>query len=271
MYGIRLGHHESALFYESTTGPTEVFTLAEATVILNGLLSKKARNNGIGKYLLHVLRMRSTCSYTYPAGRSLSFTVRHVGEGRFAVSLLGSFVQELVERLNHPARQSLALSATRACREERRRLRALGLYHEAPLLKAPRALAGANGTLRHHFQNSEITCADAIAVIAYAARLDKVVVRERLMRSLDEQSVATLRLKGGFVFRIDFSTRFRGLLDLSAPVTLRTTNDNTHAAHRRLRKALRTRLDRERKARQEAAEQFRSIRRFKQKMMRYAA
>lgn len=269
MYTISLDSANCLLSFEEGGVKTSTFTVHEVKVIVDGLLDRRARNNGVGRHLLSLLRMKGMFQHHFSGNSGdLGFMAYKTPSNQYAVSLFGDYRHGLVNQLNRPGECSLAIAQMRSMRAERRRLRALGLYRDPVRPNTPRALVGANVNLKRHFRNSTLTYLDAVLVIAHAARLNRDWVQKRLLRSLDVRAIASLRLKGGFVFRVDLSHKFRGLLDLSAPVELRTTNDNRHLAYRRLRNSLRKRLKRERRARVVAQQNYEALRLMRRKVNR---
>lgn len=202
MYILSLGSFACPLSFEAGGVRTTSFTYREVKRIISDLLDRKVRNNCVGRHLAHLLRASGYCRYDYRYSQvsgALGFQARRLmgTSDRFTVLLHGDYPHELLARLNQPGQKSRAVRLTQDNRAERRRLRALGLYEEPKRKQQPRALAGASGALKHHFQKSRISWLDAMTVIAYAARLDRSTVSERLHDSLDDRGVATLRLKEG--------------------------------------------------------------------------
>ncbi len=257
MYGIALGSRECPVFYGDGDSQRSKFGLEEIKTIINSLLGKKARNNGVGRHLLSSLRIQKTCRHDFSTiTGSLGFFSQALNNGTYSITLFGDYPHELLDRLNRCGSQARAIARTKRLRDARKWKRSLGKYHEPVRQQIPRALPGSGDSLKRHFRHSEITLSQAITAIARATEFDQRWVRRRLYRSLDERSVASIRLPGGFVFRVDLLRCYRGLLDLSAPVEIRTTKDNTHKAYRRLRNASRKLLQHEQKLRAAGAIQF---------------
>lgn len=243
MYDVTSGTPDG---YRLRSGDPGVMTFrpTEVTLLINTLLTRKERNNGIGRHLLRWLSQDGFCRHDAPKGKhTTGFYCARVQEGRYSVHFFGEKTSEWLERLNAPSAQKNALQASRLTRRERRRLRALGEWQDSPKVRLPRPLAGANGGLKHHFKNTKVTFEQVVSAIARATRLRLEWVQRRLFESLDHRGVVTLRLRGGFVFRIDTVDEFRGILDFNTLVQIRTTKDNRHAAYRRLRRYLKRGLD----------------------------
>lgn len=262
------------LMYEEHGTRLTTFGKEQTEVILGRLIGKRARNNGAARHLMNQLTLRGSCRYDFPViwGTHAVYAER-VEHALYRIHIMSIAPRLLVDRLNRRASMREAILRTREIRAERRRLRALGLLLEQPRVSPPQPIAGANGRLKRHFQNTRITFTDACAVIAYAARLDVARVRDKLLGPFNEQGVATLRLPGGFVFRLDRvdSGERLQLVGVSAIVQLSTTNDNTHGAYRRLRKALRNRCHQERKEQYERAQLYHQFRKDRASFRRLAA
>ena len=166
-------------------------------------------------------------------------------EGRYSIVLKGHNLEALITRLNAPEHALLALRQTREERKERRALRAH--TPRTPKEKKQRALPG---RLHHHFRNHPITWTDAVLLIARATRRNRNAIQKKLVSTLDIQGVASLRLKSGFVFRVDLPSSYRGLINSLAEVEIRTTDDNRHPAYRRFRMYTKRHLDLTSRARQ---------------------
>lgn len=265
MYGIYGDPAGNRLQYEQGGVRIDSFREPHLKYLIERLVGRKARNNGVATHLLWKLR---TCgSFRYDLASLWvphGFWCRSLGEGRHAVYLLDGTGSLLLDRLNRLPSQREGILRTQEIRAQRRRLRELGLYQDVKPVAVP-AIAGASARLKRHFRNTAISCADAAVVIAKAARLTRQDVHERILEGLRASNVATLRLPGGFVFRVDLRTEGRPrLLDIGVEVELRTTNDNGHGAYRRLRSALKKQFDCERRARKEAADMRRDIRKLRQ-------
>jgi hypothetical protein len=257
MYGITLGSSECPLFYEDEGERISTFTFAEMKAIISTMLDRKGRNNGIGEFLTDTLRSVGRCVHDFRRNAgTLRLIAQRVSDDMYELRFFGEYPHELVARLNQSKQQRKAVELTLKLRTARRQRHAAGRWVDARP-KVLRSLVGANANLKLHFRNTEITCFNAISVIAYAGQHDSHWVRRRLMRSLDERAVASLRLKGGFVFRVDLVYGYRDLLSLTSPVQLRSTNDNRHPAYRRLRRALHKQFNCERKVRVARAEKYR--------------
>lgn len=218
-------------------GPGEIL----ACVAL--LLTRKERNNGVGRHLLHNMRRKGSHLQMYWDAETEStfgfFLKKAPGEQtRFSLYLFGETAWKLLARLNGKILQEYAVMETERRRNERRKLKKAGLWRELPRIKSLRALPGASRRLKRHFRNSALTWSAAMEAIGYALRKDRSWVHERLTRSLDERGVASFRTDGGFVFRVDLAHPSR-LPDALGAVELLTTNDNSHGAYRRLRNFLR--------------------------------
>ncbi len=271
MYGISLGKSGYSVFYENGGARKSEFTFGQVKTILESLLDKKARNNGLGTHILRSLQLSGTCWYNFPRNSEvIGFSCESTESGTYSVHLMLTRADTVVEKLNRTQQQASAIAATRAAQAERRRLRSLGVYKKPPAKVLP-SLAGASANLKRHFRNSIITFAEATSAIAYAAKLDQASVRQKFVGSIDERAVTTLRLKGGFVFRLDLEIAHQGLLNFNGKVEIRTTRDNTHSSYRRLRNVLRKMLKRERKARVTAERHYQATRQARLLHMRLVA
>lgn len=239
------------------------FTFTQMNTMIHRLLSRKNRNNGLGRHLLSKLRLSGSFQHFWRDEHS--GLVGFAGErsqvrNQYHLLVSGVSSDALVERLNNPSRHARSLERTRLCRRERRRLRALGLYIEYHSL-TPRPLLGASRRLKQHFRNHEITWAQAVKAIAYSANLTTGDVHERLGESLDERGVATFRLNGSFAYRVEFVDSYRGLVSASALVRIYATNANDHLAHRRLRSSLKHLLHCERREKVKSRREYAAAKR----------
>jgi hypothetical protein len=239
------------LIADEKTGK-DTFGYDEITKIITRVLTRKYRNHGVQRHLHLMLKNLGWCDFkSWPSHRRSACgfkVVREHESGTYRLYLFGHTADEDLNRLNGVNQQQNAIQATQKARNERRRLRRLGLYKERPKWVAPRALPGASGRLKRHYKNTPITWNMAVAVIARSLQKERTRVHSTFAASLDERKVASLRLRGGFVFRIDVVGHYNGLLDTSGKVFLSTTKDNNHRAYRRLRNALRAITRKERRA-----------------------
>lgn len=237
-------------FHEVVGGKLSVpLTLNHLDTLVHRLLSRRERNNGHGRALISSVSLRGRTRYILKDGYS-GFEVRpsHTPE-HFELYLFGERTV-LLDRLNAPSRSALAFQESREVAKERRRLKALGLY-EKPTRRKRRALADTN-KMHHHFKNHVLSWDDAVKIVAKAAKRSVEGTRKKLLSTLDEQGVASLRLSSGFVFRIDLGYEYQGLLDIYERVELRSSKDNGSLAYRRLRALLKQHFNCERRARKEA-------------------
>ena len=254
---------EQRVQYESGSVRVKSFTFPQVSNVINTLLDRKARNNGVGRHLASTLKLTGECHYLFPhrmRGNELGFSCRVVSnESLYALGLAGeeSNVDFLIRRLN--ARESLRIAIYRG-QELAKQTR--GTHKKGTPLKA---VAGASRVRqKRHFQNSDVRLEVLVRAIAHAGRLTTSRVHGELMETLQRNgSVATLRV-GSFIFRVEFPTYGRNsLVDVSGSLLLYTTSDNSHPAYRRLRNFLRKHFNSERKETNIAREIVLSTRRYR--------
>jgi hypothetical protein len=250
-YAIDLRSPNAVVFREDGGDRTESFHAKEISRLIDLLLDRKSRNNGTGRQLFGALRATGFCSYTHERshwnGRGF-MCFRAAGTvDQYHLQLVGDYVADLLRFLNTDDRATFARKAaiTKAFLKERA---------SPPLPKGAlriwklHPLAGAGADLRRHFHHTHLDWRDATSIVARAARLSLSMVDQKMRRSLDVRGAAVLWVGTSFVFRINISYTYRGLLDLDAPVELFSTKDNQHAVYRRLRTMMRKHLKRERRA-----------------------
>ncbi len=237
---------------------TPIFTLKEAKSIIRSLLTKRSRGNGGGRRLLQELRRQGWChhSTSHPQDRRLGFSCTAHPSG-YTFKITGHPYSVGMQLFSQHQRVA-AHEASKHRQNVRRDAYAEGTPKPAKWVPPFRALAGAAANLRQHFKQSKLTFGDAAAAIAYAARKSPKWMVCELMESLDLRSVASFRLPGGFVFRVDIKGEKRNALmvGLHTPTLIWSTDDNKHGAYRRLRAKLRQIMNKASKARKREQEAF---------------
>lgn len=238
MYSLIQGwKNEIRLFRPNEDGSTVSMARAEIVNVIDRLLTRKERNNGIATYLTYNLR------YGY---------LRHVGkDGRTGFKIVRSFtypdryevivfgnVEYMLARANGAGQPS---QPRRTSTEERRAQTGISKGPRTKKAKPQRALPSTG--LHWHFRNHDLSFDDAVRIIARASNRAVGPTRERIMKSLDDRGVGSFRLPGGFVFRVDVACIRAQCFDLLAPIELRTTDDNTQGAWRRLRHLLKVHFE----------------------------
>lgn len=242
-YAIRLGSAEPKVFRENTDGTRKLaFNLSEVKAIIDSLLTRKMRNNGIGRHLVSRLLSTGNCTTHFRSQSSETYGFawnRSASDSSiFELRLIGDYPQPLLRLLNRPCDEHAARIVHKKHKEERR-VRRRALSHIRPKGQVQRTIVGDNGNLRQHFKNTSLVWGMALRVVARAARMSVSEVENQFLSSMIERGAATLRIKTTFVLRVNLGHAFTGTVALSEPVSLWTTKDNAHPVYRRLRKALR--------------------------------
>lgn len=268
MYTLQTGKETLVSLPRPLEGTTVSFTKNELAPLVDKLLDRKERNNGVNRYLMSQLRLSWDRGRTGHIMEYVSGGFEHMIPGtrsgfrvvpsfsfpdRYHLVLFGD-VDALLSRLNGEYRVAKAKEASNAVRDKRRQecLRTPRRRKAKP----QRSLPG-NG-LHWHFRNYSLLYDDAVRLLAKASRTSRTWVRRKLISSLDERDVVSVRLEAGFIARLDLRC-YRTVvdmtgtvLDICGSVDLYTTDDNSSPTYRRLRALLKTHFGCEPRARVEA-------------------
>lgn len=241
-YVIRLNSPEPRVSWDGgERGRKDRFGLKEASSITDLMLTRKMRNNGVGRQLMSRLAATGACATYFrdQSGQTYGFAWARsrTDPSAYELRLVGDYPHPLLRGLNRALAESYALAAHRQRKElQRAARRAVShLRHRG----GQRSIIGDNGGLHLHFKNTPLTWAGALRIISRAARMRICELEARLLASMIERGVAALRLKTTFVIRVNLGQAFAGDVPAAHPVTLWSTKDNRHPVYRRLRKAFR--------------------------------
>lgn len=252
MYSLQRGKETYVSLPRPSEGTVVSFTKGEIAGLVDKLLFRKERNNGVGRRLMSGLYVYSESgafgAFSHTLQGTLSgFRVRRslIFKDRYELVLFGD-VDGLLARVNGRECLSAALAQTKREREERRKQP----NRPREKVKKLRSLPGTG--LHWHFRNHPLTYDDAVLLLAKASRKEVSWIRRKLSASLDERGVGSVRFEAGFVARIDLGYRYTGLLNVYERIELRTSDNNTSLIYRRLRMLLKAHFGCEPRARVEA-------------------
>lgn len=176
------------------------------------LVTRKERGNSVHKYISRKLKRNGSCLYSTWSQSTRSevgfYAIEDARKNQYSLYLFGADAITFLKRLNEPKLHIQSIEAFRGKRKIRKEIREQDGYKKPVRVKQSRSIAGDNGRLSRHFQQTSITWKDAVAIIVKVTRQPRWKVDSRLKKSIDERSVAILWVSKKFVFRLNIKELF---------------------------------------------------------------
>lgn len=248
-------------------------TLASLTTLVHALLPRKLYRAGVGINFVRQVMDAGWYFERLPC-RTHMICTKRPDDDVYELTLVAAHgwqIDDLIDRLDRPARQLSAILRSRILRDKRRSTRSSKRFLRSVGIKPQQPVVGnAHKRLRRHFKHTNLTYGDVLRAIVFATGRNSKVVQSRLHQSIQSSGSGVLYV-GGFAIRVDAEGSFPNFIPSDTVVTLSTTDDSNAKIYRRLREYLRRELGADMSRRQREARTVVEQKRMHRKMQKRKA